>query len=221
MIGRARRWAGSKAARGLALISPALLYAMAMLLLPVLIIVFSFWKQTFLTVDHSLRLDNYRAALTQPIYRDLFLRSLWISLTVSVTTVMMAYPVAWEISFHGGRNKNLWLFLITVPFLTSYLLRVMSWKLVLGDNGVLNSLLLWLRGLWDGERAEHELTGRVASRAYFGETTSLSVAVAGLEAPLSIVETNNFGADALEIGAEVRLAFAPEALVRMADPDAR
>ena len=56
----------------------------------------------------------------------------------------MAYPVAWYISFHGGRNKNLWLFLITVPFLTSYLLRVMSWKLVLGYNGVLNSLLLWL-----------------------------------------------------------------------------
>ncbi|MBI1218811.1 MAG: ABC transporter permease subunit [Rhodobacteraceae bacterium] len=118
---------------------------MAMLLLPVIIIIlFSFWKQTFLTVDHSFRLDNYRAALTQPIYRDLFLRSLWISLTVSVATVVMAYPVAWYISFHGGRNKNLWLFLITVPFLTSYLLRVMSWKLVLGYNGVLNSLLLWL-----------------------------------------------------------------------------
>lgn len=145
MSGRVRRWAGSEAARGLALISPTLLYAMAMLLLPVIIIIlFSFWKQTFLTVDHSFRLDNYRAALTQPIYRDLFLRSLWISLTVSVTTVVMAYPVAWYISFHGGRNKNLWLFLITVPFLTSYLLRVMSWKLVLGYNGVLNSLLLWL-----------------------------------------------------------------------------
>lgn len=145
MSGRVRRWAGSEAARGLALISPTLLYAMAMLLLPVIIIIlFSFWKQTFLTVDHSFRLDNYRAALTQPIYRDLFLRSLWISLTVSVATVVMAYPVAWYISFHGGRNKNLWLFLITVPFLTSYLLRVMSWKLVLGYNGVLNSLLLWL-----------------------------------------------------------------------------
>ena len=78
-----------------------------------------------------------------------------------------------------------------------------------------------LRVLWDDERAEHELTGQVANRAYFGETTSLSVDVAGLEAPLSIVETNTFGADAREIGAEVRLAYDPAALVLMADPDAR
>ena len=145
MTPRPRRWTDGEAVRGLALISPTLIYALAMLLLPVLLIIlFSFWKQDYLTVDHHFRLDNYVAALTQPIYRDLFLRSLWISLTVSIVTVVMAYPVAWYISFHGGRNKNLWLFIITVPFLTSYLLRVMSWKVVLGYNGVLNSLLMWL-----------------------------------------------------------------------------
>lgn len=138
-----KRWLDSDEARGLALISPTLLYAMAMLLLPVaIIVVYSFWSQNYLTIDHTFRLDNYRAALTEPIYRDLFLRSLGISLTVSLVTVLMAYPAAWYISFHGGRNKNLWLFLITVPFLTSYLLRVMSWKVILGYEGVLNSVMV-------------------------------------------------------------------------------
>ena len=57
---------------------------------------------------------------------------------------MLAYPIAYFISFHGGRHKSLWLFLITIPFWTSYLLRVMSWKVILGYNGVLNSGLMGL-----------------------------------------------------------------------------
>ncbi|WP_241559926.1 ABC transporter ATP-binding protein [Solirhodobacter olei] len=77
-----------------------------------------------------------------------------------------------------------------------------------------------LRVLWDDETAPHMLTGRIASRAYFGETTSLAVAIEGLDAPLSIVETNDYGADELKIGAEIRLAYDPEALVLVSDPAA-
>ena len=66
------------------------------------------------------------------------------SLLVSFFTVVLAYPIAYYISFHGGRHKSLWLFLITIPFWTSYLLRVMSWKVILGYNGVLNSGLMGL-----------------------------------------------------------------------------
>ena len=61
----------------------------------------------------------------------------------------LAYPIAYFISFHGGAHKGLWLFLITIPFWTSYLLRVMSWKVILGYNGVLNSTLMGL-GLTSG-----------------------------------------------------------------------
>ncbi len=74
-----------------------------------------------------------------------------------------------------------------------------------------------LRLLWDDERAEHELTGKVIDRAYFGETTHLSVVAEGLEKPLSLIETNTYGADDLPIGAEVRLAYDPEAFVALAD----
>jgi len=138
-----RRWAASDEAKGLTLISPTLLYALALLFLPVLIVIaYSFWSQDYLTIDRSFTLENYRVALTEPIYRDLLWRSLTISLAVSLITVTFSYPVAWFISFHGGVHKNLWLFLITVPCWTSYLLRVMSWKVILGYQGVLNTGLM-------------------------------------------------------------------------------
>ncbi|MCO5149478.1 MULTISPECIES: ABC transporter permease [unclassified Shinella] len=141
--GRRKVWMRSKEARGLALISPTFLYALALLFLPVLIVIaYSFWTQNYLDIDRTFTLENYRQALTEPIYRDLFVRSLWISLTVSIVTVVFSYPIAWFISFHGGVHKNLWLFLVTVPCWTSYLLRVMSWKVILGYGGVLNTGLI-------------------------------------------------------------------------------
>ncbi len=54
-------------------------------------------------------------------------------------TVITAYPVAYYLSFHAGRRRGLLLFLVTLPFWTSYLLRVFAWKIVLAYNGVLNS----------------------------------------------------------------------------------
>ena len=135
----------SDQAKGLALVSPTFLYALLLLGLPILLVVaYSFWSQHYLTVDRTFTLENYRVVFTEPIYRDLLFRSLWISLVVSATTVVLAYPIAYYISFHGGAHKGLWLFLITIPFWTSYLLRVMSWKVILGYNGVLNSALLGL-----------------------------------------------------------------------------
>ncbi|MBZ9657125.1 ABC transporter permease [Phyllobacterium lublinensis] len=140
----------SEAARGLSLISPTLIYAVIFLVVPILLVLAnSFWTQHYLEIDRTFTLENYRVALTDPIYRDLLLRSLWISLLVSFFTVTLAYPIAYFISFHGGVHKGLWLFLITIPFWTSYLLRVMSWKVILGYNGVLNSTLMGL-GLTDG-----------------------------------------------------------------------
>ncbi|WP_421916001.1 ABC transporter permease [Mesorhizobium sp.] len=144
---RARRKAllQSESVQGFALISPTFLYALILLVLPILVVVaHSFWTQHYLTIDRTFTLENYRIALTEPIYRDLLWRSLYISLTVSFLTVILAYPIAFFISFHGGRHKGLWLFLITIPFWTSYLLRVMSWKVILGYNGVLNSGLMGL-----------------------------------------------------------------------------
>lgn len=135
--------------QGLKLISPTLLYALVMLAAPLLMVLtFSFWTQNYLDIDRTLTLDNYKEAWSQPIYQVLLYRSLRISLIVTVVTVLLAFPIAYFLSFHVKRRKALWLFLITVPFWTSYLLRVFLWKVILGYNGVLNSTLMNL-GLID------------------------------------------------------------------------
>ena len=72
------------------------------------------------------------------------LKSVKISGAVTLATVLLAYPAAYFIAFKVKTNKLVWLILITVPFWTSYLLRVFAWKVVLGFNGVINSGLMTL-----------------------------------------------------------------------------
>jgi spermidine/putrescine transport system ATP-binding protein len=76
-----------------------------------------------------------------------------------------------------------------------------------------------LRLLWDNDQAPHMVSGTVQDRHYFGETTHLTIRIEGLAAPLHTVETNNFGADDLPIGADVRLAYDPDAFVLLADDE--
>ena len=61
-----------------------------------------------------------------------------------LVTVLLAYPLAYFIAFHVKKNKMIWIILVTIPFWTSYLLRVFSWKVILGYNGVINSGLMSL-----------------------------------------------------------------------------
>ncbi|WP_246040450.1 ABC transporter permease [Roseovarius arcticus] len=129
--------------QGLTLLSPTLAYALVMLAAPLaMVVMFSFWTQDYLDLDKTFTLANYREAWTQPIFQVLMWRSLKISLIVTTTTVILAFPIAYYLSFHVRSRKALWLFLITVPFWTSYLLRVFLWKVILGYNGVLNSALI-------------------------------------------------------------------------------
>ena len=138
-------WIGSDYRRGLRLIGLPFGYSLLLLAAPLLLIfLLGFWTQDYLVLDRSFKLDNYIEAWSHPLYRVLMLRSLGISAVVTLATVLLAYPMAYFISFYGGNHKALWLFLVTIPFSTSYLLRVFLWKVILGYNGVLNSTLEWL-----------------------------------------------------------------------------
>ena len=87
-------------------------------------------------------LSNFWIVATDPLYVMVTLRSLAIAGLVTLATVVTAYPVAYYLAFHAGRRRGLILFLVTLPFWTSYLLRVFAWKIVLAYNGVLNSALV-------------------------------------------------------------------------------
>lgn len=143
---RFRVWRSGDEATGLVLIGPALLYAILLLAVPLgAILLISFYSQNGLDLDTTLTLKNYREAFSDPIYRTLLFRSIAIAAVVTSVTVVMAFPIAYFVSFHvAPERKALWIFLITIPFWTSYLLRIFLWKVILGFNGVLNSGLVGL-----------------------------------------------------------------------------
>lgn len=136
----------SEAANGLALVSPPAFYALLLLAAPLgLLFLYSFLTDGYLTILWEFTFQNYRDAWTDPLVRAVMLRSLGVSMAVTAVTVLLAFPVAYFVSFHvRPERKSLWLFLITIPFWTSYLIRVFLWKVILGYNGVLNSGLLGL-----------------------------------------------------------------------------
>jgi spermidine/putrescine transport system permease protein len=78
------------------------------------------------------------------IYVGLFWKSVRMSLTVSVVVVLLAYPIGYFLALCVRKLKYVLLLVIIVPFLTSFLLRVLAWKVMLGDRGVFNSLLVSL-----------------------------------------------------------------------------
>jgi spermidine/putrescine transport system permease protein len=64
-----------------------------------------------------------------------------VAIGVAALATLLAYPIAYFLAFRAGRRASLYLTLLLVPFAVSYLLRVMAWKLMLGPEGGVNSLL--------------------------------------------------------------------------------
>ncbi len=132
--------------KGLRLISPTFLYVILLLAAPLAtVIVYSFMTDGNNVVERPFTLANYVTVWTGKVYQAIMLRSLTVSMAVTLATVLLAYPIAYYVSFHvAPSRKSLWLFLITIPFWTSYIIRVFLWKVILGYNGVINSGLMSL-----------------------------------------------------------------------------
>src|SRR5882724_2309956 len=135
-----RFFARSKTARSYALLSPTILVLALTLAAPMaLLMLYSVWTQDGLALDTHPSLAQYAAVFGREGYRILFLRSVAIAACVTAITIAIAYPVAYFLAFKVTRGKLIWLLVLTVPFWTSYLLRVFAWKVILGFNGVINS----------------------------------------------------------------------------------
>jgi spermidine/putrescine transport system permease protein len=111
-------------------------------------IVVSFWRQVYLDLVPAFTFENYLQVYVNPQYVPLFFRSLIIAACTTTLTLAIAYPIAYYLAFYSGRQRGIWIILITIPFWSSYLLRVFAWKLILGFNGMINSGLKFV-GLID------------------------------------------------------------------------
>ncbi|MGF6782011.1 ABC transporter permease [Paraburkholderia sp. GAS334] len=95
-------------------------------------------------LGHGITVENFRQLVADPLYATVLGKSLMISALVTLATVILAYPMAYFISLASPAWRGRLLFIVTLPFWTSYLLRVFSWKIILGYNGILNSGLVGL-----------------------------------------------------------------------------
>jgi spermidine/putrescine transport system permease protein len=77
--------------------------------------------------------STYSDALSA--YGDQFIRSVEYAAAATVLCLVIAFPLAYFIAFHAGRFKNFMLLLVVLPFFMSYVLRTVSWQLILSDNG--------------------------------------------------------------------------------------
>src|SRR6478736_4662621 len=113
-------------------------------LVPVAIVaLYSFDVYSLFPGPHGFTLTAWHDFLHSSVYLRLFWKSVKMSLVVSVVIVLLAYPLAYYLALSGTRRKYVLLLLLIAPFLTSYLLRVLAWKVILGDQGVINSFLFW------------------------------------------------------------------------------
>jgi spermidine/putrescine transport system permease protein len=135
--------------RRLDLTAPALLglplaWLVVFFLVPIAIVAaYSFDVYSLDPGPHGFTLDAWRAFVHSSVYLALFWKSVKMSLTVSAIIVLLAYPLAYYLALSGTKRKYILLLLLIAPFLTSYLLRVLAWKVILGNQGVVNSFLVW------------------------------------------------------------------------------
>lgn len=131
--------------RGHLLLAPALILMAVAIIFPLgMTLTMSTWSLAGYDINQTPGLGNYAAMAENPMFRVLILRTLTVALTCTLITVILVYPMAYFVAFHTWRHKALWLIILTLPFWTSYLLRVFAWKVVLGHEGVLNTGLMSL-----------------------------------------------------------------------------
>jgi spermidine/putrescine transport system permease protein len=136
----------------LGLIAPPVLWLGVLFLVPVvLIFMYSVNLFSLYPGGQYFTLDAWRGFLDGSPFLDLFWKSIRMSLIVSVVSVVAAYPIAYFLALVASKRKYVLLLLILAPFLVSYFLRILAWKVVLGDQGVINTFLYWT-----GLRAEDD-----------------------------------------------------------------
>ncbi len=134
----------SKAAQGLALISPANIYLFVFMILPlILVIILSFLSRgAYGDVEFKFNLTNY-TRLFDPLYGKILLYSLGVGLATTVFSILIGYPLAYYIARAPARQRSLLLFLILIPFWTNFIIRIYAWIMILRSGGLLDSFLQW------------------------------------------------------------------------------
>ncbi|MCA0044790.1 ABC transporter permease [Celeribacter litoreus] len=133
--------------RAITLLTPGLLWMALFMVLPMIMVVYvSFWTQTTFTVESTLTTASWERFLSSSTYLGAIWTTLRIWAIVLIATIVVGYPVALFIGLFV-RNKTLQTALLVacvIPFWTSFLIRVIAWRPMLGTEGAINAILMQL-----------------------------------------------------------------------------
>jgi len=136
----------SPAARPYLLLSPALASLALLMLAPVVFIaIYSFWLRTAEGFDvPAFRLQNWIAFATDRFYWLALWSTFKTSLITTLVCIVIGYPTAYFLARSRFPNKPLLLFLLFLPFWISFIIRTLAWINVLGKNGFVNTVIVFL-----------------------------------------------------------------------------
>jgi putative spermidine/putrescine transport system permease protein/mannopine transport system permease protein len=117
-------------------LAPALIFMTAIFLTPLIFVVY-----TSVAGDHGFSLAYYVQIATQPLYRRVIENSLEISIMATLCTLVVAYPIAYDLAHRPPRQRSLFVILVLLPFWTSILVKSFAFTVLLGRGGIINRLI--------------------------------------------------------------------------------
>jgi spermidine/putrescine transport system permease protein len=122
---------------------PLLIWQSAFFVGPLIfLVIMSFWVVNNYRMEPAFEFVNWERIYTRPFFWDALVRTLWMSALATMITSLLAFPAAFAIAFRlSPRARRIALFLLIIPFFTSYLVRTYAWQVIIADNGVVNAAL--------------------------------------------------------------------------------
>jgi spermidine/putrescine transport system permease protein len=102
----------------------------------------SFYSSEGLVIQKSFTLQNYRQFFAEEVYPRILGKTLIVAFVVAIISILAAYPLAYMVSFKIRRGANILFMMCIIPLWVSYLVRIIAWRSILGNKGVLNLVLL-------------------------------------------------------------------------------
>jgi|APAra7269097024_1048537.scaffolds.fasta_scaffold00024_29 spermidine/putrescine transport system permease protein len=128
---------------------PTIIWLFLFLILPYInLFIYSFWQAGPINIIKEFSTANYTKFFTATTGArapfSILLDTLYLAGTVTFFTILLSYPLAYYINFRVTKYKRFIYMLVIIPLWISYIVRAYSWKIILGTNGILNSLLMYL-----------------------------------------------------------------------------
>ncbi len=123
-------------------VSPTAAWMVAFIVAPyVMVFLYAIWKTNYVEVLHTPTMENLQRLVTDPVVRTVAMRSAVIAVVVTVASLAMAFPLAYLAAFYVKR-KHVFVFAVVLPMWVSYIVRAYAWRIILGEHGILNELLV-------------------------------------------------------------------------------